>query len=249
MKIILDSSELKEELKNNHNLGFVPTMGSIHKGHEYLILECQKKCKKSIISIFVNPTQFDNKKDLINYPKNIKKDLTILKKLKVDYVFIPKANDIYAFKRKNKIKLKKADLVLCAKYRKGHFEGVIDVMDRLTKLISPNKIFMGEKDYQQYFLVKKFLEHKYKTKVIKCNTIRTINKVALSSRNILLNKKNYLKAEKLINELFKYKKILLKSKKINHSLNYKKNDLIRRYKVKIQYLEFRNIRKFRNISN
>ena len=85
---------------------------------------------------------------------------------------IPQFKDIYKSKQKSKIKLKKKDKILCAKFRKGHFEGVLDVMDRLTKLIKPNKIFMGEKDYQQLYLVKKFIEKKYKTKVIGCKTIR-----------------------------------------------------------------------------
>ena len=118
MKIILNTKELKKELKIYHNLGFVPTMGGIHKGHEHLINRSMKECKKTLVSIFINPMQFNNKKDFKNYPKNIKKDLLILKRLKVDYVFIPKVNDVYSFKRKKIIKLNKTDLVLCAKYRK-----------------------------------------------------------------------------------------------------------------------------------
>ena len=245
MKIILNSKELKKKLKNIHNLGFVPTMGSIHDGHKNLIKESRKKCKKTLISIFINPTQFNSKKDFNNYPKNIKKDLLILKKLKVDYVFIPKVNDIYDFKRKKKIKLNKADLILCAKYRKGHFEGVLDVMERLTILTSPKKIFMGEKDFQQYYLVKKFLEFKYKTIVIKCNTIRSKNMVALSSRNSLLNHKNFLIAGKIVKEIIKLKKLIPKSSKINQYLLYKKKDLIKKYKIRIEYLELRNIKNFK----
>ena len=245
MKIIFNSKELKKELKNNHNLGFIPTMGSIHRGHEQLLLYSKEKCKKTLISIFVNPTQFNNKKDFKNYPKNINKDLSILKKLKVDYVFIPTFKDIYSPKRKNKIKLNKKDIILCAKYRKGHFEGVLDVMDRLTRLICPSKIFMGEKDFQQYHLVKKFLENKYKTKVIKCNTVRSINKVALSSRNFLLSKRNILKAGKIIKELIKFKKEFFKTKEINHHLIYIKKNLIKKYKIKIEYLELINIKDFK----
>ena len=99
MKILLNSLELKKELKNNHNLGFVPTMGSIHRGHMSLIQTSKKNCKKTIVSIFVNPTQFNNKNDYKNYPKNIKKDLSILRKLNVDYVFMPKINDVYKLKK------------------------------------------------------------------------------------------------------------------------------------------------------
>ena len=242
MKIILNSSELKKELNNSQNLGFVPTMGSIHKGHKHLILRSKIECKKTLISIFINPTQFNNKKDFKNYPKNIKKDLLILKKLKIDYVFIPTINDIYALKRKNKITLNKSDFILCAKYRKGHFEGVLDVMDRLTKLILPKKIFMGEKDFQQYFLVKQFIEFKYKTKIIKCDTVRSSNKIALSSRNLLLNKNNLIKAEKVVKEIIELKKIILKNDKVNQYLLHTKKYLTQKYKIKIDYLELRNIK-------
>ena len=242
MKILLNSSELKKELKNKHNLGFVPTMGSFHNGHKYLIQESKKKCKKTLVSIFVNPTQFNNKNDYKNYPKNIKRDLLILKKLNVDYVFIPQVNDVYKLKRNKKIKLNKTDLVLCAKYRKGHFEGVLDVIDRFTKFILPKKIFLGEKDFQQYFLIKKFLKYKYKIKVVMCNTIRSSNKVALSSRNLLLDKKNIKIAEKVIKELIKFKKLLLKSKNVNQHLSYKKKDLTKRYKIKIEYLDLRGVK-------
>ena len=242
MKIILDSSKLKKELKNNHNWGFVPTMGGIHKGHKYLITRSKKECNKTLISIFVNPTQFDNKNDLKNYPRDIMKDLSVLRKLKVDYVFIPKIKDIYNLKRKKKIRLNKTDIVLCAKYRKGHFEGVLDVMDRFTKLVLPSKIFMGEKDYQQYYLVKKFFKYKYKVKIIKCKTIRSKDKIALSSRNLLLNKKDILVAGKIIKELFTFKKIILKTDMINQYLKSKKHDLIKKYKIKIEYLELRNIK-------
>src|SRR5210317_145191 len=168
MKIILSSSILKKELKTIKNLGFVPTMGSIHKGHESLINKSKKECRHTIVSIYVNPTQFNNSNDFKKYPKNINKDLKILKKLKVDLVFIPKTKDIYNSKRLKKISLNQKDKILCAKYRKGHFEGVIDVMDRLTKLIEPNKIFLGEKDYQQFYLLKKFIEKKYPSKIINC---------------------------------------------------------------------------------
>ena len=158
MKILLNKNDLNEALYGVSNLGFVPTMGSLHLGHISLIKYSKKKCKKTIVSIFVNPSQFNNKNDYAKYPRNIKKDLLILKKAKVDFVFLPNKNDIYNFKRK--IKINKKDMILCAKYRKGHFEGVIDVMDRFTKMIKPKKIFMGEKDFQQLYLVKNYLKKK-----------------------------------------------------------------------------------------
>ena len=126
MKILLNSTDLKKELKKQHGLGFVPTMGSIHKGHEYLISKSKKECLKTLVSIFINPKQFNNKKDLKNYPRNFKDDIRKLKRLKIDYVFLPDCKDIYRIKRKKKIMLKKKNLILCAQFRKGHFEGVLN---------------------------------------------------------------------------------------------------------------------------
>ena len=133
MKILLNNDDLNEALYNVRNVGFVPTMGSIHKGHLSLIKRSLNECNKTIVSIFVNPTQFNNKNDFKKYPRNFKKDLIILKKLKIDFVYLPSINDIYSYKRSTKIKIDKKNIILCAKFRKGHFEGVIDVMDRLAK--------------------------------------------------------------------------------------------------------------------
>ena len=242
MKILLNNTALFESLRPFNDVGFVPTMGAIHKGHLSLINKSNKLCKKTIVSIFVNPKQFNNKKDLRSYPRNIKKDLKILKKSKkVDFVYLPKFKDIYKDKKKSKISLHKKDKILCAKFRKGHFEGVLDVMNKLTKIISPQKIFMGEKDFQQLYLVKKHLEKLYKTKVIPCKTIRDRNNVALSSRNLLLNKSSLIIAAKIYKKLVSIKKNIKNKKKISIFLNLKKKELKNNYKIKIDYLELRNI--------
>ena len=158
---------------------------------------------------------------------------------------MPTVNEIYLHKRISKIRLNKKDKILCAKHRKGHFEGVIDVMDRLTKLIKPKKIYMGEKDLQQLYLVKKFLKKKHNSKIIQCKTIRDRNKLALSSRNLLLNKRNFVKASKLIQDLIQLKKKLNKKNNISKILLMKKKELSRMYKFKIEYLELRNINNFK----
>ena len=241
MKILLNNDDLNEALNTVSNLGFVPTMGSLHKGHISLIKKSKKKSNKTLVSIFINPKQFNNKKDFQKYPKNKKKDLQILKKLNVDFVYLPSKKSIYHLKRKNKIKLNKKDKILCAKFRKGHFEGVIDVMDRLTNIIKPKNIFMGEKDFQQLFLIKNFIEKKYKSKIISCKTIRKNNKLALSSRNLLLKKDELIRAEKLTHNLISFKKKLNKIKDIIKLLNIKKNELNKLYNIDIEYLELRNM--------
>ena len=240
MKILLNENDLNEALFGASNLGFVPTMGSLHKGHISLIKKSKKKCSKTIVSIFVNPTQFSNRKDYKNYPKNEKKDLLILKKLKVNFVYLPKVRDIYKSKRKLKIKLRKKEKILCAKFRKGHFEGVIDVMNKLTNIINPNKIFMGEKDFQQLYLTRKYIKKKYKKKIIACKTIRNINNLALSSRLNLLKKKSLKVAEKISQDLIFLKKKLKNKKDISKILENKKKILTQLYDVNFDYLELRN---------
>ena len=131
MKILLNNSDLNEALYGISNLGFVPTMGSLHKGHISLIKKSLKECNKTVVSIFVNPTQFNNKNDYKKYPRNKKKDLLILKRLKVNFVYLPSKKHVYKSKLKIRSKLTKKEKILCAQFRKGHFEGVINVMKRL----------------------------------------------------------------------------------------------------------------------
>jgi len=239
MKILLNKNDLNEALYDVKNLGFVPTMGSLHKGHVSLIKKSKKISNKTIVSIFINPTQFNNKTDFLNYPRNNKKDLSILKKLKVDFVFIPNSKQIYDSKKSKDIKLLNSQKIMCAKYRKGHFVGVIDVMNRLTNIVKPKKIFMGEKDFQQLFLVKKFIEKKYDSKIVNCKTIRDKNKIAFSSRNFNLDKNGLTKASRLTKELILFKKTLKIKKNITKIIVKKKSELIKKYKIKIEYLELR----------
>ena len=246
MKILLNNSDLNEALHSVSNLGFVPTMGSLHNGHISLIKRSLKECKKTIVSIFVNPTQFNNKYDYKKYPRNYKKDLSILKKLNVNFIFFPKKNDVYYYKRKIPIKINLNDRILCAKFRKGHFEGVLDVMERLTKIIKPQKIYMGEKDFQQLYLVKKHISKIFKSKIISCKTVRDKNKLALSSRNLLLNKVEIFKAGKIAKDLISFKKKLIKRKNYKILLSNKKKELINLYNIRIEYLELRNISNLQN---
>jgi len=246
MKLIKLKTDLIKAIESDKRLGFVPTMGGLHEGHKALIKTSKKNCKKTLISIFVNPTQFNNKKDYETYPKNLKKDLSYLKKLKVDYVYLPTIKQIY-WKKNDKIKLNKSQNILCAKFRKGHFEGVLDVLGRFIELISPEKVFMGEKDYQQFFLVKNYIENKFNTKVYVCKTIRAKNKLALSSRNSLLNKKSFIESGIITKKLLTLKNQINKNKKNYKKLIFNlKKELLKNFDIKIEYLECRNIQ---NLSN
>ena len=238
MKIIRNISDLNKAISKVNDLGFVPTMGSLHDGHQSLINISKFRSKETIVSIFVNPKQFNKRKDFNSYPRNNENDLKLLKKLKVNYVFMPSVKDIYKKKRNKKIKLKKSDFIMCAKFRNGHFEGVLDVIERFLLLIKPKFIFMGEKDFQQLFLIKKFFKNKFNTKIISCPTIRNKNKLALSSRNFLLKKRDQIKAEIIAKYLINLKKSILKK---NKSLSNEKKYLEKKFSILIEYLEVRNI--------
>ena len=240
MKILRTKNDLKEAIYKIKNLGFVPTMGSIHNGHVSLIKKSKIKCDKTLVSIYVNPKQFNNKKDFADYPRNRIKDLNILKKLNVNFVFMPSTKEIFNEKRVKKIVLPKNQKILCAKFRKGHFEGVLDIMDRLIKLINPRYTFMGEKDFQQLFLVNKFIGKKYKNIILSCKTVRNKNFLPLSSRNFLLSKKDLKQAGQISKYLFKIKFSLKKNNKINNYLLNKKKELQKKFNIKIDYLEIRN---------
>ena len=244
MKLIKQITDLNKAINNEKGLGFVPTMGCLHRGHEALIKISQKKCKKTLVTIFVNPSQFNKKKDYKTYPRNLSKDLKMLKILKVDYVYIPTNKQIFEKKRLHKISINKSQKILCAKNREGHFEGVLDVVNRFVKLISPKSIFMGEKDYQQFFLVKRFIEKNHKTKVYACKTIRDSNMIALSTRNSLLKKNNLNKLGLITNELLYLKRSIYQDRrKVKKLILIKKNYLEKKFKIKIEYLECRNLTK------
>ena len=249
MKLISEISDLNKAIKRENELGFVPTMGGLHKGHESLIKTSKKLCKKTLVSIFVNPTQFNDKNDYKNYPRDIRKDLKILKKLKVDFVYLPTEEQIYKNKKLSKINLKKSQKILCAKVRKGHFEGVLNVLNRFVKLISPKIMFMGEKDHQQYYLVRDYISKKYTTRVYPCKTIRNLNGVALSSRNRFLSKTEIKTAGLIANKLSRLKNLLYKRNELNNIgtkntrelINKLKKHLINKFNIKIDYMECRNL--------
>ena len=237
MIIFKSINKLNKEVNFKANIGFVPTMGALHQGHISLIRKSKINSKKTLVSIFVNPAQFNNKRDYKKYPKNIKKDLKLLKKLKVDYVLIPSVKDVYTNKNMNRFKMIKYNKILCAKYRPGHFEGVLSVINQFIKKIKVKRIFLGEKDYQQYILIKKFLKKNSTVKTILCKTIRMRNGLAYSSRNRLLNNNSIKRASLLIS---KTKKILSLLKKDLNNQSLIKNFLNNNKKFNIEYLELRN---------
>ena len=147
MKIILTKKKLTKLLQIETNIGFVPTMGAIHKGHISLINKSISQCDKTVVSIFVNKPQFNKRKDYKRYPRPLSKDISKLRRYKVDYLYLPRNNDIYPQGYSKKININSLGKKLCGKFRPGHFKAVADVIDRFIKIIRPSKIYFGENVY------------------------------------------------------------------------------------------------------
>ena len=240
MKIFKNKKQLKRQIGNKNSISFVPTMGGLHKGHISLIKTAKKYKNETLVSIYVNPKQFNRKEDYKKYPRNLSRDLKILKKLKVNYLYLPTYKDLFKFKPRHKIYLHKFAKTLCGKYRKYHFNGVLNVVNRFLEIIRPKYLFLGLKDFQQLTLIKKhILKNKIPTKITSCRTIRESNGVACSSRNFNLNKNEMEIAKDVTNYLIKIKKKTRKNLRFFNSVILKK-DLIKIGVNKIDYLEIIN---------
>ncbi|MEL0242091.1 MAG: pantoate--beta-alanine ligase [Pelagibacteraceae bacterium] len=243
MRIIKKSKEINSVFNSVKKTGFVPTMGSLHKGHEYLIKKSIKQNHVTFVSIFLNPKQFNSKKDLEKYPKKLIDDIKICKKNKVDFLFIPSFKEVYSWKTKKR-RFPKIENVMEEKYRKGHFKGVLKVIEKLVDIIPASRMYLGEKDFQQLKIIKDYFNiNKIKTKIIRCKTIRDNNGLALSSRNKLLNNKNLKKAAKVIRFI---KKIKLKNNSLSHNKKAIKK-FLKINKINFDYVEYINLKKF-NVS-
>jgi len=241
MKIIRSKKKLIQILRDEKDLGFVPTMGAIHKAHIYIIKKSISLCKKTIVTIFVNKPQFNEIADYKKYPRNLKKDISILKKCKIDYLYLPTTNHIYLFGPNRNIKISSFSKKLCGKFRPGHFEAVVDVIDKFIKIINPSKIFLGEKDMQQLKIIEEFInKNQIKTKVVGCKTIREKNGVAYSSRNFLLSSNDLIVASRVYKLLYKSKKLLIMKKNI---LKKVKNKIFQFGVKKIDYIKLLDINK------
>ncbi|HEX7561146.1 MAG TPA: pantoate--beta-alanine ligase [Candidatus Humimicrobiaceae bacterium] len=175
--------------KLNETIGFVPTMGYLHKGHISLIKQAKNDCTKVILSIFVNPTQFGKGEDYEKYPKDLNRDKILAETAGSDYVFVPSVGEMYAENFKASVKVKELDFVMCGSFRPGHFEGVCTVVAKLFNIALPHRAYFGLKDYQQYLIIKKMVEDlNFPIRIVGCPIIREDDGVAMSSRNKYLSK-------------------------------------------------------------
>ncbi len=189
-KRVADLQKYLNSLKTKSlQIGFAPTMGALHRGHVSLVDRSRAECDLTIVSIFVNPTQFNNASDLEKYPRTIEKDIEMLAESGCDILFMPDVAEIYPNGTTPSVKFNfgKLDRVLEGVFRPGHFEGMAQVVHRLLEIVHPDRLYMGQKDFQQAVIVAKMLDlMKSKTEIIACPIQREDDGLAMSSRNVRL---------------------------------------------------------------
>ena len=189
MKVVNRVADLKAALVDcpKSSIGFVPTMGALHAGHRSLVERARKECEVVVVSVFVNPTQFNDKNDLKNYPRTPEADCAILEAAGADIVFMPSVEDIYPEPDTRQFDFGLVDKVMEGATRPGHFNGVAQVVSRLFALVEPGKAYFGEKDFQQIAVIKAMVEQlSIDIEIVECAIVRGEDGLALSSRNELL---------------------------------------------------------------
>ncbi len=258
MKLIRSLARLSREIKKlkrrNKTIGLVPTMGYLHQGHLSLMRRAKKDCDASVISIFVNPTQFGPKEDYKKYPRDLKRDLRLARSVGVDIIFNPAPEDMYPENYRTYLNVEKLTNGLCGASRPGHFRGVTTVVTKLFNLVKPDIAYFGQKDAQQVRVIEKMaqdLNMDIKIKIMPI--VREIDGLAMSSRNVCLNKEERKQAPVLYQALKLAKKMILSGEKKSQKIILAMKNLIKmKTKAKIDYINIvdrENLEQVKNIKN
>jgi pantoate--beta-alanine ligase len=211
MKIIRQTNEIAAEIESlklaGKTIGFVPTMGALHNGHKTLVERCVAENDICVVSVFVNPTQFNNVADLEKYPRNLERDAEMLQQVGCKFVFSPEPEDIYSSKELNEqfeFDFNGLDTVMEGKFRPGHFNGVVQIVSKLLQLVQPDKAYFGEKDFQQLAIIHRMVKvMNLGVEIVDCPIVRESTGLALSSRNERLTinqRKNAVEISKVLFE-------------------------------------------------
>lgn len=223
MFLVESVSRLHEKLKSfgsSASIGFVPTMGALHEGHLSLVKKAVADTDIVVVSIFVNPTQFNDPKDLERYPRNLDADLKLLEETGCHIVFAPGVKDIYPEPDNRKFNFGMLEAVMEAKHRPGHFNGVAQVVSKLFEIVNPNKAYFGLKDFQQIAIIKNMVTQlNLPVEIVPCPIVREESGLAMSSRNELLSAEERKNAAQISETLFKAKE-LAAGKSVNELKNW-----------------------------
>ena len=231
------------KLKTGASLGFIPTMGALHKGHLSLINRAKLENDFIVVSIFVNPTQFDKKQDLLKYPRTLKKDLALLESVDCDYVFVPSVQEIY----NDNIVVSQFDFdglefEMEGKHRTGHFNGVGTIVKKLFEIVKPTKAYFGEKDFQQLQIIKKLVQtNKIPVQITGCEIYRENDGLAMSSRNTRLTNAQRNEATFIYKTLINAKE-KFSTNSITEVINWIENEFEKNSILELEYFEIANIK-------
>lgn len=253
MKTISSKSELSKEINNlkkqGKSIGFVPTMGALHEGHLSLVTHAQKHSDITVVSIFVNPTQFNNVSDLEHYPRTIESDLKQLKAIGCNIVFTPSEQEMYPEKDTRIFEFDGLDRVMEGRFREGHFNGVAQIVSKLFDAVQPNYAFFGEKDFQQLAIIRKMTEIlKLSVEIIGCPIIREKDGLAMSSRNVRLTPKHRKVSNLISKTLFEIRNLkdtFSVEEVVNHTIRKINESSI----LEVEYFEIVDGKNLQSIKN
>ncbi|WP_442794479.1 pantoate--beta-alanine ligase [Pelobium manganitolerans] len=240
MKIFHTQNQLRQYLhlqrETGKTIGLVPTMGALHAGHLSLIGESKKHCALSVATIFVNPTQFNNADDLKKYPKPIERDIELLTAVGCDVLFNPDVAEMYAEGETWDYEVGSLDTLLEGEFRPGHYKGVTQIVHKLFSLVQPDVAFFGQKDYQQYLVIKKMVsDFRLAVKLVPCAIVREADGLAMSSRNVRLNDSERKQSLALYNTLLYIKDNF--GKLSNAQLEQEGKAILSNYQLEAEYLK------------
>ncbi|GAA8684237.1 pantoate--beta-alanine ligase [Helicobacter pylori] len=243
MRVLETIAALREYRKSlKESVGFVPTMGALHKGHQSLIERSLKENSHTIVSVFVNPTQFGPNEDFSAYPRPLEKDLALCEGLGVNAVFLPKTGEMYPYETEQRLKLYASTFLsqsLEGAMREGHFDGVVQVVLRLFHLVHPTRAYFGKKDAQQLLIIQHLVQDLLlDIEIVPCEIVRDDDSLALSSRNVYLNAAQRKQALAIPKALESIKQAIDKGEKACEKL--KKIGLEILETLEVDYLEFCN---------
>ncbi len=242
MKVFYNILPLQNELpsakESTVSIGFVPTMGALHDGHLSLIQKAKSQNDITVVSIFVNPTQFNDKNDYLNYPRTLEKDLKELENIGCNIVFVPQEKEMYPEPDIRIFDLGGLDKSMEGRYRPGHFNGVIQIVSRLFEIISPDRAYFGYKDFQQLSIIN-FVVNSYKipVEIIACPIVRETDGLAMSSRNARLSVEQRIRASKISQVLFYIRDCYTNFSSIEEIKHYVFKQIHDIYNLEVEYFE------------
>ncbi len=255
MKVFRTISEMQSYSKSLHKdgktIGFVPTMGYLHKGHLSLVKKAKEQTDAVVVSIFVNPTQFEPGSDLNRYPRDEKGDIDKLESNGVSAVFIPTVKEMYPEGYQTYVEVTELTKNLCGRFRPGHFKGVTTVVLKLFNIVQPDKAYFGKKDYQQFRVIERMCRDlNINVQIVPCPIVREKDGLAMSSRNIYLSKEERKDATIIHRAIEKGKKMILENERDAKKVIETMEKMIREKKTlkKIDYISIVDLHTLKDVS-